>query len=253
MANKKEKVKSNKKFDNRKSVDIKKQIKKVDVGVQGGVFTFTSPLTIEELGPKLNKSTSEIIRYFFMKGIVTNLNTILNEEQIGELCLEYGLDFKIEKEISAENVLDNITFDDDELSLEQRPPIVTIMGHVDHGKTTLLDAIRHSNVTTGEAGGITQHIGAYQVEKNNKKITFIDTPGHEAFTEMRARGANVTDIVVLVVAADDGIKVQTQEAIDHAKSAGVEIIVFVNKMDKPTANPEKVIAQLSEQDIVVEE
>lgn len=245
--------KNNKKVDNRQSVDLKKQIKSVNVGVKDGVFIFTSPLSIEELSPKLNKSTNEIIKYFFMKGVVTNLNTILNEEQIGELCLEYGFDFKIEKEISAENILDNITFDDDESSLTQRPPIVTIMGHVDHGKTTLLDAIRQSSVTSGEAGGITQHIGAYQVEKNGKKITFIDTPGHEAFSEMRARGANVTDIVVLVVAADDGLKVQTQEAIDHAKSAGVEIIVFVNKMDKPTANPEKVIAQLSEQDIIAEE
>lgn len=239
--------------DNRQTIDLKKQIKSVDVGVKDGVFIFTSPLTIEELAPKLGKSTSEIIKYFFMKGTVTNLNTVLNEEQIGELCLEYDYDFKIEKEISAENILENLTFDDDPKDLVARPPVVTIMGHVDHGKTTLLDAIRNSSVTAGEAGGITQHIGAYQVTKNDKKITFIDTPGHEAFTEMRARGANVTDIVVLVVAADDGIKVQTQEAIDHAKSAGVEIIVFVNKMDKPTANPEKVISQLSEQDIVVEE
>ena len=245
--------KSMKKQDNRKSVDIKKQIKIVDVGVKDGVFVFTSPLSIEELAPKLNKPTTEIIKYFFMKGVVTNLNTVLNEEQIGELCLEYGYDFKIEKEISAENILENITFDDDESTLVARPPVVTIMGHVDHGKTTLLDAIRMSSVTSGEAGGITQHIGAYQVEKNGKKITFIDTPGHEAFTEMRARGANITDIVVLVVAADDGLKVQTQEAIDHAKSAGVEIIVFVNKMDKETANPEKVISQLSEQDIIAEE
>ncbi len=241
------------KNDTRKAINIEDQIKTVNVGVQNGVFVFTSPLSVIELAPKLQKSTNDIIKFFFMKGVIVTLNTILNEEQIGELCLEYNLDFEIQKEISEENLLDNITFDDDESSLSPRPPIVTIMGHVDHGKTTLLDAIRKSNVTSGEAGGITQNIGAYQVELDNKKITFIDTPGHEAFSEMRARGANVTDIVILVVAADDGIKVQTQEAIDHAKAAGVEIIVFVNKMDKPGANPEKVISQLSEYDIVSEE
>ena len=241
------------KNDTRETIKIEDQIKTVNVGVQDGVFVFTSPLSVSELAPKLKKNTNEIIKFFFMKGIMVTLNTVLNEEQIGELCLEYNLDFKIEKEINEENLLDNIKFDDDENQLTIRPPIVTIMGHVDHGKTTLLDAIRKSNVTSGEAGGITQNIGAYQVELENRKITFIDTPGHEAFSEMRARGANVTDIVVLVVAADDGIKVQTQEAIDHAKAAGVEIIVFVNKMDKPGANPEKVISQLSEYDIVSEE
>lgn len=241
------------KNDTRETIKIEDQIKTVNVGVQDGVFVFTSPLSVSELAPKLKKNTNEIIKFFFMKGIMVTLNTVLNEEQIGELCLEYNLDFKIEKEINEENLLDNIKFDDDESQLTIRPPIVTIMGHVDHGKTTLLDAIRKSNVTSGEAGGITQNIGAYQVELENRKITFIDTPGHEAFSEMRARGANVTDIVVLVVAADDGIKVQTQEAIDHAKAAGVEIIVFVNKMDKSGANPEKVISQLSEYDIVSEE
>ncbi len=241
------------KNDTRETIKIEDQIKTVNVGVQDGVFVFTSPLSVSELAPKLKKNTNEIIKFFFMKGIMVTLNTVLNEEQIGELCLEYNLDFKIEKEINEENLLDNIKFDDDENQLTIRPPIVTIMGHVDHGKTTLLDAIRKSNVTSGEAGGITQNIGAYQVELENRKITFIDTPGHEAFSEMRARGANVTDIVVLVVAANDGIKVQTQEAIDHAKAAGVEIIVFVNKMDKPGANPEKVISQLSEYDIVSEE
>lgn len=245
-------AKKNKK-DTRETIKIEEQFKSVNVGVKDGVFIFTSPLSVSKLAPKLQKTTNEIIKFFFMKGIMVTLNTVLNEEQIGELCLEYNLDFKIEKEISEENLLDNIKFDDDESLLSPRPPIVTIMGHVDHGKTTLLDAIRQSNVTSGEAGGITQNIGAYQVELENKKITFIDTPGHEAFSEMRARGANVTDIVVLVVAADDGIKVQTQEAIDHAKAANVEIIVFVNKMDKPGANPEKVISQLSEYDIVSEE
>lgn len=181
------------------------------------------------------------------------MNTILNEEQIGELCLEYDLDFKIEKNINTENLLDNISFDDDPEDLKTRAPIVTIMGHVDHGKTTLLDTIRKTSVTSNEAGGITQHIGAYQVVKNNQPITFIDTPGHEAFTEMRARGANLTDIVILVVAADDGIKMQTEEAIDHAKAANVPIIVFVNKMDKYEADPNKVIQQLAGKELVAEE
>lgn len=245
-------AKNNKK-EQRQSIDINKQIKIVDVGVKNGVFIFTSPLSVEELAKKLGKPAGEIIKFFFLKGEIISLNSVLNEEQIGEICLEYGYDFQIEKEVSAENVLDNIIFDDNPNDLQLRPAIVTIMGHVDHGKTTLLDVIRESSITANEAGGITQHIGAYQVEKNHKKITFIDTPGHEVFAEMRARGANITDIVVLVVAADDGIKSQTQEAIDHAKAAGVEIIVFINKMDKPGANYEKVMSQLSEQDIVAEE
>lgn len=245
-------AKNNKK-EQRQSIDINKQIKTVDVGVKNGVFIFTSPLSVEELAKKLGKPAGEIIKFFFLKGEIISLNSVLNEEQIGEICLEYGYDFQIEKEVSAENVLDNIIFDDNPNDLQLRPAIVTIMGHVDHGKTTLLDVIRESSITANEAGGITQHIGAYQVEKNHKKITFIDTPGHEVFAEMRARGANITDIVVLVVAADDGIKSQTQEAIDHAKAAGVEIIVFINKMDKPGANYEKVMSQLSDQDIVAEE
>lgn len=242
-----------KKVETRASIDLKKQIKNVEVGVKNGVFTFTSPLSIAELAPKLNKNPSEIIKYFFMKGKMNNLQTILNEEEIGELCLEYGYDFKIEKAIGLDNLLENINFDDDEASLQTRPPVVTIMGHVDHGKTTLLDAIRSSHITSGEAGGITQHIGAYQVVQNNKKITFIDTPGHEAFSSMRARGANITDLVILVVAADDGIKVQTEEAIDHTKAADVPMIVFVNKMDKEAANPDKVMSQLSDYGVVCEE
>ena len=241
------------KKDNRIAIDVKKHIKKVDVGVFGGTFVFTSPLSIAELAPKLNKSANEIIMRYFKKGVVYNLNTILDEEQIGELCLEYDLDFKIEKNVNTENLLENIAFDDLEADLVARAPIVTIMGHVDHGKTTLLDTIRKSSVTASEAGGITQHIGAYQILKDDKPITFIDTPGHEAFTEMRARGANLTDIVILVVAADDGIKMQTEEAIDHAKAANVPIIVFVNKMDKYEANPDKVLNQLSAKEIVAEE
>ncbi|MCF1348988.1 translation initiation factor IF-2 [Ureaplasma urealyticum] len=241
------------KKDNRIAIDVKKHIKKVDVGVFDGTFVFTSPLSIAELAPKLNKSANEIIMRYFKKGVVYNLNTILDEEQIGELCLEYDLDFKIEKNVNTENLLENIAFDDLEADLVARAPIVTIMGHVDHGKTTLLDTIRKSSVTASEAGGITQHIGAYQILKGDKPITFIDTPGHEAFTEMRARGANLTDIVILVVAADDGIKMQTEEAIDHAKAANVPIIVFVNKMDKYEANPDKVLNQLSAKEIVAEE
>ena len=245
--------KTKKTIDNRQSINLKKEMKKIDVGVKDGIFIFTSPLSIEELSKKLNKSISFIITYFFKQGKMFNVNTILNEEQIGELCLELGFDFKVEKEINEENILDNISFDDPESELSERAPIVTIMGHVDHGKTTLLDTIRKSNITSSEAGGITQHIGAYQIKYNNKAITFIDTPGHEAFSEMRARGANVTDIVILVVAADDGLKAQTEEAIDHALSAGVQIIVFVNKMDKEGANPEKIVSQMAEKNIVAEE
>lgn len=246
-------AKKNNKKDNRQSINLKQEFKNVDVGVKNGVFIFTSPLSVEQLAKKLNKPTQSIIKYFFMLGKIININTILDEEQIGEICLEYGFDFKIEKEINATNILENINFNDDESLLKERPPIVTIMGHVDHGKTTLLDTIRKSNITSNEAGGITQNIGAYQISHNNKKISFIDTPGHEAFSEMRSRGANITDIVILVVAADDGLKAQTEEAIDHALAANVEIIVFINKMDKENANPERIISQLSEKNIIAEE
>ncbi len=245
--------KFNKKHDNRAQVVIKEQLKKVDIGIHNGVFVFTDPLTLGELAKKINKNPSDLITYFFKKGTILTINDLLTIEQIGEICLENNLDFKIEKNISAENILDNISFDDDESSLTKRPPVVTIMGHVDHGKTTLLDKIRKSSIVTSEAGGITQHIGAYQIKKDDNLITFIDTPGHEAFSQMRARGANVTDIVILVVAADDGIKPQTEEAIAHAKQAKVPIIVFVNKIDKDDANIEKIMSQLADHDLVVEE
>ncbi len=252
------KTKNNKKYskksvDNRSNIDIKSQFKKVEIGIKNGVFVFTNNLTIDEFSKKINKSSSEIIKYLFLNGITCNLNTLLDERQIGELCLEFGYDFKKELQINEDNFLDNIVFEDKAEHLIKRPPIVTIMGHVDHGKTTLLDTIRKSNIAEKEAGKITQSIGAYQVEWKKNLITFIDTPGHEAFSKMRAVGADLTDIVILVVAADDGLKPQTEEAIDHALYAKVPIIVFINKMDKPGANIDKIMKQLSDKDVVCEE
>lgn len=240
------------KKDTRDAVSIQSQLKSVDTGIKNGIFIYTAPLTLSEFANKIQKTESEIIKHFFLTGKIVNLNTMLSIDQIGELCLNYNLDFKVETEVTKENILDRIQFDEDPDKMQSRPPIVTIMGHVDHGKTSLLDAIRKTNVVSFEHGGITQHIGAYQVSIDNKFITFIDTPGHEAFTNMRARGADVTDIVVLVVAADDGIKPQTEEAIDHAKNANVPIIVFINKMDKPEANPDKVLQQLTKYNLVPE-
>lgn len=240
------------KKDTRDAVSIQSQLKSVDTGIKNGIFIYTAPLTLSEFANKIQKTESEIIKHFFLTGKIVNLNTMLSIDQIGELCLNYNLDFKVETEVTKENILDRIQFDEDPDKMQSRPPIVTIMGHVDHGKTSLLDAIRKTNVVSFEHGGITQHIGAYQVSIDNKLITFIDTPGHEAFTNMRARGADVTDIVVLVVAADDGIKPQTEEAIDHAKNANVPIIVFINKMDKPEANPDKVLQQLTKYNLVPE-
>lgn len=240
------------KFDTRDRVTITDQLKVVNVGIKNGVFIYTSPLTVGEFSHQINQNISDIIKYFFLKGKVVNVNTLLSIDQIGELCLEFNLDFQVETEVTKENILDNFKFDDDISKTLPRPPIVTIMGHVDHGKTSLLDVIRKTNIVSGEHGGITQHIGAYQVNLDNRLITFIDTPGHEAFTNMRARGANITDIVVLVVAADDGIKPQTEEAIDHAKNAKVPIIVFINKMDKPEANPDKIMQELTKYDLIPE-
>lgn len=244
---------NNRKNDSRDRISIQDQFKSVNVGINNGVFIYKSPLTLGEFASQINQNVSTVIKHFFVKGKIVNFNTVLSIEQIGELCLEFNLDFKIETEVTKENILDQIKFNDDDSKLEPRPPIVTIMGHVDHGKTSLLDVIRKTNVVAGEHGGITQHIGAYQVNLNDRFITFIDTPGHEAFTSMRARGANITDIVVLVVAADDGIKPQTEEAIDHAKNANVPIIVFINKMDKPEANPDRVMQQLTQYSLVPEE
>ena len=244
---------SRKKVDTRQSIDIKQQFKKVDVGIVNGVFIYTTPLMVGEFAKQINKPANDIIKYFFLKGKMLTLTTTMTEEQMGEVCLEYNYDFEKKIQIDETNLLENLTVKDNEKDLVKRPPVITIMGHVDHGKTTLLDFIRKSKVVSGEAGGITQHIGAYQISYNGEKITFIDTPGHEAFTEMRARGASVTDIVVLVVAADDGIKPQTEEAIDHAKAANVPIIVFINKMDKPNVNPDKAMSELSNKGLVVED
>ncbi|WP_033829187.1 translation initiation factor IF-2 [Bacillus andreraoultii] len=215
-------------------------------------ITYTDSLTVSELAKKLHREPSEIIKKLFMLGVIATINQELDKDAIELIAGEYGVE--VEEKVSIDiSDLDSFISEDKQENLSERPPVVTIMGHVDHGKTTLLDSIRNSKVTQGEAGGITQHIGAYQVEVNNKKITFLDTPGHAAFTTMRARGAQITDITILVVAADDGVMPQTVEAINHAKAAEVPIIVAINKIDKPTANPERVMQELTEYGLIAED
>ncbi len=221
--------------------------------VKGGVFKYTGDVTVGELAKQLELNSSDIIKFLFMtKKAMVTINQTLSDDLIAEVCINYGFDFQKEEIVNKEN-FEDLKIVDDEKDLVERPPVVVVMGHVDHGKTTLIDTIRDSHVADGEAGLITQQIGAYQKEIQGKKITFLDTPGHEAFTAMRARGAAVTDIALIVVAADDGVMPQTVEAINHAKAAGVTIIVVINKIDKPTANVDRVKDELAQYDLIPEE
>ena len=247
-----------KQFKKKKGSQKKKQLqsnfpaKKETSVIKDGVISYEEGITVGELAEKLGQTPANVIKVLFLLGTMVTINSSLNDEQVELICLEYGCE--CEKHVPVDEVnFENIEVVDDEADLQPRCPVVTIMGHVDHGKTTLLDTIRKSAVVDGEFGGITQHIGAYQVEVNGKKVTFLDTPGHEAFTAMRARGAQVTDIVILVVAADDGVMPQTKEAIDHAKAAGVPIVVAINKIDKEGADPERIKAEMAEEGLLPEE
>ena len=214
-------------------------------------ITYEEGITVGELAQKMNRNASDIIKLLFMLGKMVTINSSMDDETIELVCMEYGVEVKKEIPVDQDSLEDEV--EENPENLVQRPAIVTIMGHVDHGKTTLLDTIRKTRVVEGEFGGITQHIGAYQVSVQGKKITFLDTPGHEAFTAMRARGAKVTDICIIVVAADDGVMPQTKEAVDHAKAADVPIIVAVNKMDKPAANPDRVMNEMADLGLLPEE
>ena len=222
------------------------------IRIDNNSLTYSGSISVGELATALNIKASDIIKKYFFKGLMLTINSPLDDNIIAEICIENNLDFNKEEKLSNDNFDDLFRIKENPADLVERAPVVTVMGHVDHGKTTLIDAIRNSRLVDSEFGGISQEIGAYQKEINGKKITFIDTPGHEAFTAMRSRGASVTDIVVLIVAADDGVMPQTIEAIDHAKAANVPIIVAINKIDAPGANSEKVISELMKYNIIPE-
>ena len=234
------------------NIPVKKGNKKDQQPKEKGILTYKVGMTVADVAQGMDKTISSVVMKLMQLGIMASQNQTIDRETIELVAMDFGFELKDEV-VTDVTRFDEFTIEDDDANLVSRPPVVTIMGHVDHGKTTLLDTIRSSRVVKAEAGGITQHIGAYQVNHKGFTITFIDTPGHAAFTQMRARGAQITDIVILVVAADDGVKPQTEEAIAHAKAAGCPIIVAVNKIDKPTANPDRVKEELSHYDLLCEE
>ncbi len=258
----KKKKKQNKNITQNKKNDFKKQRKEMykhkdklksnTYQLDESIVLYKEGMTVGEFATALNTSVGEVIKKLMSLGMMMNLNQVIDFDTAAIISSDFGRELKREETTDEVN-FEELELQDSEEELVKRPPVVTIMGHVDHGKTTLLDTIRKTNVVSGEAGGITQAIGAYQITYQGNKLTFIDTPGHAAFTEMRARGASVTDIVIIIVAADDGVMPQTKEAIDHAKAAGVPIIVAVNKMDKPDANPERVLTEMAESGIIPEE
>lgn len=257
---KKKSVKNNYKNDSKKNLAQKKKaIYKSKEKLQSNapahndnVILYKENMTISDLASSIQVNASEIIKKLFSLGLMVNINSSISFDNAEIIVSDYGKELKREQTANVAN-FEEFEVHDKEEDLVSRPPVVTIMGHVDHGKTTLLDAIRKTNVASGEAGGITQAISAYQVKYDDKLITFIDTPGHAAFTEMRARGASITDIVIIIVAADDGVMPQTREAIDHAKAASVPIIVAINKIDKPGANPDKVMTEMADAGLMPEE
>ena len=255
VKNKSERIEANKnnfQKERKKIYKNKKKLMSNNDSQDKDVVLYKENMTVADLALALGVASTEIIKKLMTLGVMANINYPLSYEVVELIVVDYNKSLKKEEEADISN-FESYEINDKEEDLLERPPVITIMGHVDHGKTSLLDAIRETDVVSGEAGGITQAIGAYQVEYNGKKLTFIDTPGHEAFTEMRARGASVTDVVIIIVAADDGVMPQTKEAIDHAKAADVPIIVAINKIDKPGANVEKVMTELAEYGLSPEE